>query len=88
MKAWPALKKHLRLCTKREEQGRHERTGSFQPPAYMPGPEVALSAPNPPMTRPPTRDVLAGGRSLPPALRPEGSRGAGRQGEAPDALGG
>lgn len=71
-----------------EEQGPHERTGSFQPPSYKPSPEVAPSAPDPPVTRPPTGDVLAGGRSLPPALRPEGSRRAGRQGEAPDALGG
>lgn len=88
VKAWPALKKHLRLCTKREVQDRHERTGSFQPPFHKPSPEVAQSAPNPPVTRPPTGDVLASGPSLPPAPRPEGSSRAGRQGEAPDALGG
>lgn len=66
------------------------RADRLLPAAFLQasGPEVARSAPNPPMTRPPTRDVLAGGRSLPPALRPEGSRRAGRQGEAPDALGG
>lgn len=88
VKACPALKKHLRLCTKREVQDRHERTGSFQPPSHRPSPEVAQSAPNPPVNRPPTGDVLASGQSLPPAPRPEGSSRAGRQGEAPDALGG
>lgn len=65
------------------------RADRFLPDAlYTPGPEVALRAPNPPVTRPPTRDVLVSGRSLPPALRPKGLRRAGRQGEAPDALGG
>lgn len=45
VKAWPVLKKHLlRLCTKREEQEPHERTGSSQPPSHEPGPEVARSA--------------------------------------------
>lgn len=88
-RAWPVLKKHpLRLCTKREERGRHERAGSFQPPSHEPGPEVAQSAQSSSDHQAAYGDVLACGPSLPPAPRPEGSRRAGRQGEAPDALGG